>query len=93
MAPPYATMLEEFVVVFKPLPSGLPPKREMAHTIPLEPDEKPPFKPIYRSSPLELHGLRRRSRNTCKRDELSPIHRFMDLPYYLSRKRRERYEW
>ena len=34
----YATMLGEFADVFQPLPSGLPPKHEMAQTIPLELD-------------------------------------------------------
>ena len=48
VAAPYATMLEEYADVFQPIPTGLPPEREMAHTIPLEPDGKPPFRPIDR---------------------------------------------
>ena len=31
-----------------------PPPRNIAHTIPLEPGHKPPFRPIYRLSPKEL---------------------------------------
>lgn len=54
IAPPYATMLTEYVDVFQPFLSALPSHWEMTHTIPLEPDDKPSFRPIYKSSPLEL---------------------------------------
>ena len=54
MAPPYATMSKEFVDVPQPLPSELPPKWEMTHNFPFEPDGKPPSRPIYRVVPLEL---------------------------------------
>ena len=36
------------------LPEGLPPERNIGHTIPLEPGSKPPFKHPYRLSPREL---------------------------------------
>jgi hypothetical protein len=55
VAAPYATVLEEYADVFQPIPTWLLPEREMAHTILLEPDGKPPFRMIYRLSPLELH--------------------------------------
>ena len=54
MATPYTTVLEEYADVFQPIPTGSPLEREMAHTIPLEPDGKPPFRPIYRLSTLKL---------------------------------------
>jgi hypothetical protein len=54
-----AALLEKFEDVFEPLPSGLPPKREMAHTIPLEEGSKPPFRPIYHLSPKELEEAKR----------------------------------
>jgi hypothetical protein len=45
----------EFLDVFvDPLSPGLPPKREYGHTIPTEPGHVPPFRPMYRLSPLEL---------------------------------------
>jgi hypothetical protein len=59
VATPYAIVLEEYADVFQPIPTGLPPEREMAHTIPLEPDGKPPFRPIYRLSPLELQEAKK----------------------------------
>ena len=43
----------EFKDVFQSPPAGLPPARNIGHTIPLEPDSHPPFRPIYRLSPLE----------------------------------------
>jgi hypothetical protein len=54
-----AALLKKFEDVFEPLPSGLSPKREMAHTIPLEEGSKPPFRPIYRLSPKELEEAKR----------------------------------
>ena len=45
---------EEFTDVFGDLPHGLPPARNVGHKIPLEPRSIPPFRPLYRSSPLEL---------------------------------------
>ena len=48
-------MTEEFSDVFvDPLPPGLPPERDSGHTIPTEPGHKPPFRPMYRLSPLEM---------------------------------------
>ncbi len=37
------------------LPSGLPPERDIGHAIPLLPgDHRPPSRPLYRLSPLEM---------------------------------------
>ena len=48
-------MQEEFADIFvDPLPPGLPPEREYGHTIPTEPGHVPPFRPMYRLSPLEV---------------------------------------
>ena len=52
--PPLKTLLEEYADVFPvDLPDSLPPDRGVRHTIPLEPGGKPPWRPIYRLSPLE----------------------------------------
>lgn len=46
---------QEFADVFvDPPPPGLPPERDYGHTIPTEPGHVPPFRPMYRLSPLEL---------------------------------------
>jgi hypothetical protein len=42
----------------KELPSGLPPDRGVGHTIPLVEGAKPPFRGIYRLSPLELEEVK-----------------------------------
>ena len=53
-------LLEEFSEVFKdPLPVGLPPERAVGHSIPTEPGHPPPFRPMYRLSPLEYRELER----------------------------------
>jgi hypothetical protein len=46
-------ILHEFHEVTKPRGS-LPPEQNTAHTIPLEPGHKPPFRPIFRLSPVEM---------------------------------------
>lgn len=48
-------LLDEYDDVFRdPLPPGLPPDRGVGHSTPTEPGHTPPFKPMYRLSPLEL---------------------------------------
>jgi hypothetical protein len=42
-----------------PLPSGLPPERDEGHSIPTEPGHPPPFRPMYRLSPLEYSELQK----------------------------------
>jgi len=51
-------LIQEFEDLTQPRIS-LPPKRNIAHTIPLEPGHKPPFRPIYRLSPVELNEVER----------------------------------
>jgi hypothetical protein len=46
-------LLDEFHDVFGKPPKGLPPDRDDAHVIPLEPGSKPVWRPMYRLSPLE----------------------------------------
>ena len=50
---------EEFGDVFGEVPHGPPPARNVGHTIPLEPGSTPPFRPLYRLSPLELEEAKR----------------------------------
>jgi hypothetical protein len=40
-----------------PLPAGLPPERSEGHSIPTEPGHPPPFRSMYRLSPLEYREL------------------------------------
>jgi hypothetical protein len=53
-------LVEEFLSVFQdPLPSGLPPERDEGHSIPIEPGHPPPFRPVFRLSPLEYSELKK----------------------------------
>ena len=69
---PYATVLEEYADVFQAIPTWLPPEREMAHTIPLEPDDKPPFRPIYRLSPLDLQMAKKHIKEYLEKRWIEP---------------------
>jgi len=57
--PRVATLVKEFQDVFADLPSGLPPKRDIGHTIPLTPDATPQFRAVYRLSPAEHEELKK----------------------------------
>jgi hypothetical protein len=65
--------LEKFEDVFDLLPSGLPPERKMAHTIPLGEGSKPPFRPIYRLSPKELEEAKRQVQEYLEKCWIEPI--------------------
>jgi hypothetical protein len=51
-------LLSQFSEVFQdPLPARLPPERSEGHSIPTEPGHPPPFRSMYRLSPLEYREL------------------------------------
>jgi len=50
----------------------LPPVRDTAHTIPLEPGHKPPFRPIYRLSPVELAEVEKQVSELLKQGLIEP---------------------
>ena len=51
-------LIGQFSEVFQdPLPDGLPPERSEGHSIPTEPGHPPPFRQMYRLSPLEYREL------------------------------------
>ena len=52
-------VLNQHPGVFRPLLSQLPPIRDVDHHIDLEPGSLPPYKGVYRMSPLELQRLRK----------------------------------
>jgi hypothetical protein len=53
-------LVEDFSDVFQdPLPPGLSPERDEGHSIPTEPGHPPPFRPMYRLSPLEYSKLQK----------------------------------
>jgi hypothetical protein len=51
-------LLSEFSEVFQdPLPPGLPPELSEGHSISTEAGHPPPFRSMYRLSPLEYPGV------------------------------------
>jgi hypothetical protein len=55
-------LLSDFSEVFQdPLPPGLPPERSEGHNIPTELGHPPPFRSMYRLSPLEYRSWKSRS--------------------------------
>ncbi len=53
-APQLRTLLEKYKEVFRDLPPGLPPDRNIGHTIVLEEQAKAPYRRNRRMSPVEL---------------------------------------
>ena len=66
-------LLTEFHDVFpEELPPELPPKRDLDHRIELEPGSCPPWRPIYRMSPLELDTMRKELDKLLKNGSIEP---------------------
>jgi hypothetical protein len=56
-----SNLIDEFSEVFQdPLPDGLPPEKKEGHSIPTEPGHPPPFRQMYRLSPLEYRELEKK---------------------------------
>jgi hypothetical protein len=68
-----SNLQKEFADVFQdPLPPGLPPERDFGHTIPTEPGHVPPFRPMYRLSPLELRETKEQLARFIERGIIEP---------------------
>ena len=71
--PRIQSLLQEFKDIFPDeLPPELPPKREIDHRIKLEPGSIPPWRPIYRMSPLELDAMREELDKLLKNGSIEP---------------------
>jgi hypothetical protein len=66
-------ILDEFQDVFPDeLPLELPPNRPCDHRIKLEPGALPPWRPIYRMSPLELDAMKEELERLLKNGSIEP---------------------
>jgi hypothetical protein len=65
-------VLDRYKGVFEPLPSGLPPKRAVDHTIHLEPGTIPPSRGCYRMSADELAELRKQLEELSEKGYIQP---------------------
>jgi hypothetical protein len=63
-----ADLLKEYEDVFKlELPRGLPPERNVGHSILVEPGAPPPFRPTYRLSPVEQEEVKSKLTNLLEK--------------------------
>jgi hypothetical protein len=65
-------VLEEFSDVFAELPPGLPPSRDVGHTIQLEVGARPTFRPQFRLSPAEEAEVRRQVADLLAKGFIEP---------------------
>lgn len=66
-------LLTKYETVFQDVPPGLPPDRPgVAHAIPLHPDAKPVFRPMYRLSPNERQEVETQIRHAISMGWLEP---------------------
>jgi hypothetical protein len=67
-------LAEGFSDMFQdPLPSGLLPERDEGHLISTKPGHPPPFRPMYRLSPLEYSELQKQDSAFLKAGILEPF--------------------
>jgi hypothetical protein len=65
-------LVDNYGDVFADLPPGLPPTRNVVHSIPLEPGSKPPAKRLYRLSPAELIEVKRQIKDLLMKGFIEP---------------------
>jgi deoxyuridine 5'-triphosphate nucleotidohydrolase len=91
--PRIQTLLKEFQDVFpEELPPELPPKRDIDHRIDLEPGSRPPWRPIYRTSPLEQDAMRKELDKLLKNRSIEPSKPLMEPQSSSSRRKVEIFE-
>jgi hypothetical protein len=85
--PPWILELQkEYGDVFQdPLPAGVPPKRNRVHEIPTEPGHTPPFRPLYRLSPLEMEEARKQVTFLLEQGLIEPSVVLTELPSFSFR--------
>jgi hypothetical protein len=73
LPPKMLELLDEFQDLFPDeLPAGLPPKRNVDHEIPLQPESSPASRPIYRLSRPELEELDKRLQEFTEKGFIRP---------------------
>lgn len=84
-----AQLLAEFSdVLVKELPPGLPPSRETDHQVELTAGEhKPPYRPVYKMSPLDMEEARIQIEDLLKRGYIRPSKSPYGAPILFARKK------
>ena len=67
------TILDEYADIFTDeLPAELPPTRNVGHSIPTEPGHVPPFRPMYRLSPMETREAKEQITKLLEKGLIEP---------------------
>ena len=80
-------LLDEFQDVFCELPSGLPPRRPIEHTIPILPGKEPPHRAPYRLTPDELQELQSQLKSYLDKGFIRPSASPYGAPVLFARKK------
>ena len=81
------SILDGHKKAFELLPEGLPPDRDVGHTIPFEPGHRPPFKQPYRMSPLELAEVEKQVAELLRLGHIEPSKSPYGAPVLFVRKK------
>eukprot|EP00983_Pelagomonas_calceolata_P122548 1160916-Pelagomonas_calceolata.AAC.9 len=87
-------IIDEFKdVLVHELPPGLTPDRDVPNTIPTEPGQSPPCRPMYRLSPAEYREVRAQVKDLLQKGYIQPSTYPMALLCSLSRRRMAPSAW
>ena len=78
--------LRDYEDVFQPLPDGLPPQKKVTHKIEIPEGAKPPYRPPYRMSPLELDELKKQVEGLLDKGWIRPSHSPFGAPVLFAAK-------
>lgn len=84
--PALLQVLHQYASVFESLPDGPPPGDRPKHCIDLQEGAKPPYKPPYRMSPLELDELKKQIQGLLDKGWIRPSHSPFGSPVLFAAK-------
>ena len=77
-------ILHNFEDIFQEeLPSGLPPVREVDHEIITDDSVKPPHRPLYQLSPLELSSMKNYVQDLLNKGKIRPSKSTYGAPFFF----------
>ena len=88
LAPDVQALLEEYAEIFPTaMPTGLPPERDCFHAIPLVEGAQPPFRPLYRLSPMELEEVQQQVAELLEKGLIQPSSSPYGVPILFVKKK------
>ncbi|GJP34415.1 hypothetical protein CLOM_g18862, partial [Closterium sp. NIES-68] len=85
--PQMKVLADELKEVFESIPDGLPPDRAVGHTIPVEPGKLPPFRPLYRFSPVEYEEAKQKIEEFLRKGWIEPSASPYGAPIFFDKKK------